>query len=178
MPTKPFATDKYKETTGRDWAEWLKFAQKEKLADLPHNEIALRFGAAGVPDWWAQNLAVAFEQHIGRRAPGQVGDSFRTQVNRTVAGEREEVASRWAEAHAKAKKIGGIVIEGTPTISDTPKRSYWRINLVDGSKVQVAFEPRPGGKTMINATIDRLKSADMIEQAKVIWKELLARSSG
>lgn len=174
MPTKPFATDKYKEPTGRDWAEWLEFAQKQKLADLPHNEIALKFSEAGVSDWWSQNLTVAFEQHIGRRAPGQVGDGFRTQVNRTVAGEREDVAANWASAHARTKKIGSVAISGAPTTSDTPKRSYWRVNLADGSKVQVAFEPRPGGRTMINATIEELNSAEAIEDAKAIWKNLLA----
>jgi hypothetical protein len=173
MPTKRFATDKYKEPTGRDWAEWLALAKKEKLADLPHGEIAVRFGRAGVPDWWAQNLTVAFEQHIGRRIPGQVGDSFRTQVNRTIAGEREDVAARWARLHAKTKQIGGVVIDGAPTTSDTPKRSYWRINLADGSKVQVAFEPKPGAKTMINATVEKLDSADAIETAKAVWKDLL-----
>ncbi|MBN9347029.1 MAG: hypothetical protein J0I48_12650 [Devosia sp.] len=175
MPTKPFATDKYEEPTGRDWAAWLKFAEQEKLANLSHAEIAERFGKAGVSGWWAQNLTVAFEQHIGRRLPGQVGDSFRTQVNRTVPGGREAVAARWAEAHAGTRKIGGVAIDGPATTSDTPKRSYWRITLADGSKVQVAFEPRPGDKTMVNATIDRLGSAEAIEIAKAVWKELLGK---
>lgn len=178
MATKAFATDKYKESTGRDWADWLAFAEREKLAGLPHHEIAERFGEAGVSGWWAQNLTVAFEQHIGRRLPGQVGDEFRTQVNRTVAGEREGVLETWTRAFAETTSFGGVALKGPPTTSVTPKRSYWRINLADGTKVQVAFEPKPGGKTMINATVDKLKSAEDIDAAKATWRGLLGGFSG
>lgn len=173
MATKAFATDKYKEQTGRDWSDWLAFAEREKLAELPHREIADRFAAQGVSGWWAQNLTVAFEQHIGRRLPGQVGDEFRTQVNRTVAGEREDVVASWTKAFAKKKSFGGVALKGAPTTSVTPKRSYWRINLADGTKVQVAFEPKAGGKTMINATVDKLTSPEAIDAAKATWKEIL-----
>jgi hypothetical protein len=44
--------------------------------------------------------------------------------------------------------------------------------------VQVAFEPKPGGKTMINATVDKLKSAEDIDAAKATWRGLLGGFSG
>ncbi|MEO6395833.1 MAG: hypothetical protein ABIO40_07980 [Devosia sp.] len=173
MATKIFDTDKFEAPTGKSWSQWLEFAKKAKLADLPHNEIAIRFSEAGVPNWWSQMLTVAYEQHIGRRAPGQVGDAFRTQVNRTILGEVPAVHDRWIKAKAKVKEFGGVALAKAPTISTTPKRSYWRVGLVDGGKVQVAFEPRPG-KTMINVTHEKLDSAASIERWKAIWKKVLS----
>jgi hypothetical protein len=177
MPVKTFDTDKFKEPTGKTWAQWLKVAEKEGLAALPHDQIATRFSEAGVPDWWSQMLTVAYEQHIGRRRPGQVGEHFRTQVNRTIEGEVAEVHGRWIKAQAKSKAFDGAAFEKAATISVTPKRSYWRVNLADGTKVQVAFEPKPGPKTMINVTHDKLDSAADIERWKAFWKSELSRLS-
>jgi hypothetical protein len=175
MPVKTFDTDKFKEPTGRSFADWLKFAQRENFAELPHDEIAIRLSKAGVPDWWCQMLTVAYEQHIGRRLPGQVGEFFRTQANRTVEGEVADIHARWIKLRAKAKSFDGVALEKTPTTSVTPKRSYWRINLSDGTKVQVAFEPKAGPKTMINVTHDKLDSPDAIERWKAFWKLELSR---
>src|SRR5690606_38785401 len=85
--TRPVPTAPFSEKTGRDWAGWLAFLDEIGARDMPHGEIAARVLATGdASAWWAQSITVAFEQHIGRRRPGQrSAGTYEVSANRTVA---------------------------------------------------------------------------------------------
>lgn len=61
--------------SGIAWAEWLEILEPHK--DLDHPAMAAKVlehinarGASKSPEWWAQGVTVAYEQHIGRRGVG------------------------------------------------------------------------------------------------------------
>jgi hypothetical protein len=73
--------------TGRDWATWFAALDDEGAHDLDHPVLVRlldeRFELAS--GWWQQTVAVAWEQHVGRRRPGQVADgTWQLGVRRTV----------------------------------------------------------------------------------------------
>ncbi|WP_244303233.1 hypothetical protein [Leucobacter coleopterorum] len=76
--------------TGRDWADWVRIFEAADAKSKPHSEIAI-IARAEVPetlynpDWWAQAVAIAYEQHAGLRVPGQSSSgTFRVSASRTL----------------------------------------------------------------------------------------------
>ena len=73
--------------TGRPWDEWLRFMDSIGAQELDHQQIALKVyaeldGTVERLGWWTQAVTVAYEQHIGRRVPGQRPDgTFHTSVS-------------------------------------------------------------------------------------------------
>jgi len=85
--------------TGRSWDEWLAFFTSIGAEQLTHQEIVARASELGAPPWWRQMVTVAYEQHIGRRVPGQDCDGeFNLSASRTRPGTRgtPRALSSWA----------------------------------------------------------------------------------
>ena len=65
--------------SGIGWPEWVAYLEPHK--NLNHAAMAKlvlekinQAGASKSPEWWAQGVTIAYEQHIGRRQPGQTCD--------------------------------------------------------------------------------------------------------
>lgn len=178
--TKPSNVAAIEEATGRTWGEWLAWFEGVGAPELSHPEIAKRVSAEleGVsenPGWWAQNVTVAYEQYIGRRAPGQSNDgTFEVSVTKTLVGTKEDVFALWAEAHSEAKEFRSEAVSNVRT-SVTPVRCYWRCELADGSSFAIATEKKAADKAMITATHTKLKSEADKEQWRQYWKELISK---
>lgn len=80
---QPVNADAITKGTAQSWKEWLAFLEAINAHSMPHDEIARRVRETGdASGWWAQTIAVAYEQHIGRRVPGQASDGT-FQVSRS-----------------------------------------------------------------------------------------------
>ena len=78
------------------WALWrgLPGWALRGLAGLAAAAHTLFRGKVDNAGWWAQTAAVAYEQQIGRRVPGQLGDgTFQVSVSKTVPGSRRDSGS-------------------------------------------------------------------------------------
>ena len=111
--------------SGVTWKEWAKFLAPHQsldhaaLAKLVHTEI-MRTGKSKSPEWWAQGVTVAYEQFIGRRAPGQTGDgNFSITVSRTVQSSMDAALANWAEACEPLADFNGVKITSK---KDRPRR--------------------------------------------------------
>jgi hypothetical protein len=175
--TKPISTAAFGDKTRRDWVGWLSFLESIGARDLSHAEIAEKVAATGdASPWWAQSITVAFEQHIGRRKPGQRNSgAFEVSASRTVAEDRAGLFARVVAHFGAARSLGGVPVGPDARISETPKRSYWRATLVDGSTVQLAAEPKGDGKTMLNVTHMKLTAEADIARWRAFWKDELGK---
>lgn len=90
---RPVNTQAIEQATGASWQEWCAFLDESGAAQLDHNAIvrkARKFKQ--ISGWWAQSVAVAYEQHIGRRKPGQRSDGlFNASASRTIVGSLDPV---------------------------------------------------------------------------------------
>ena len=79
-------TQTVEQATGRGKAEWFEIIRSAGKAKASHKEIAdFLKETHDISYWWAQEITVEYEQHIGRRVLGQTQDGFyQIGVSRTV----------------------------------------------------------------------------------------------
>ena len=168
-------------TTGRTWGRWLAFMESIGAADLDHKAIALRvyeelgdgFEQRG---WWTQSVTVAYEQHIGRRVPGQRPDgTFQTSVSRSTSLAMTELMERWrafADGDAAVQEVvGGADLK----VSGTDRRITWRTRAPDGSVVVVTSEPKRNGTASLVVGQMGLPTPEANEEARQRWASILER---
>lgn len=175
--TKPVGTDTIAGGTARSWDEWLAFLTEIGAETMPHPEIARRVQETGDANaWWAQTITVAYEQHIGRRKPGQRADgNFEISATRTIDGEREVVFDKLLARLEGVSSLGGIPLAAPARTSITPKRSYWRCDLEDGTAVAIALEQKTPDKVLIAATHRKLGSEEDAARRRAFWKAELEK---
>lgn len=170
--TKAINIKSIEEATGKSWDEWLRFFDEIGAKDLSHKEIAQKVHEAGTPGWWSQNVTVAYEQHIGRRVPGQQSDgTFAVSVNKTVPGTMDAALDAWLELIKDKKEFNGIEITKEPNISKTEKWRNWRCGLADGTRVLMSTYEKTDDKSGLSLAHEKLQSADDVEKWRAFWKE-------
>ncbi len=166
--------------TGRSWGDWLAYFDNIGAERLSHHEIASALigeldGKVDNLGWWAQATAVAYEQHVGRRVPGQRPDgTFQTSLSRSTSLGMEALMQAWSAFAAADEDIQGL-IAGDVRVSGTANRITWRAKARDGASVIVISEPKKDGTASIvvqhvgSATIERN------DEAKDAWTTIIAR---
>ena len=165
--------------SGRPWAEWVALFEARGAAGLGHAEIA-RIARAALPDalenpdWWAQGVAIAYEQHAGLRVPGQsASGTFRVSASRTVPLGRDAAIAAWTAAHGdRAEHLG--VPAGPARASRTEKRSFLRFDLPGTGRVEVAATPKDDARSSVAVSLEGLADGSQIEAWRAHWKALLA----
>ncbi len=169
-------TDAIAAATGLEWSEWTRALGEMDAGNLDHNAIvACARQIKPISGWWAQSVAVAFEQDIGRRLPGQKSDgSFSASVSRTVPGQAADAFAQWCEfASSNAGKQEPAFAAG-PKTSQTLTWYYWRAKYVDGSAVVLNMQDTNSGKTRIAVEHAKLVHPADIKARKDSWAKLLS----
>ena len=175
-------TSAIERTTGREWSEWVALLDRHGAREYDHGAIATV--AAGHmatqvdnPAWWAQSVAVAYEQHIGRRVPGQRADgTFQMSVTRSTPLDMHALMERW-RAFSEADAEVASLITGDVRPSGPEKRLHWRAKATDGSTIQVTAEPRATGAALI-ATATGTPHLEANEAARAAWAAVVERCVG
>ncbi len=125
--------------------------------------------------WWAQGVAVAYEQHIGRREPGQVADgTFEASVNKTMEGTMDQAMKAGIDLFDGRKEFSNQAIVKAPATTETDKRRHWGCGLEDGSRVSVDVYEKSPGKVNLSVTHTKLASSELMERWRAYWKVLTA----
>lgn len=174
---KPANTEKILAATGRAWPEWITYLDERAARDMPHPQLVdlvVKTGLAS--DWWSQMVAVAYEQHIGRRQPGQRADGqFNANVSRTISGTAELAFRAWEEIMSGETIVLRLQIKGTPTTSQTKSGLNWRCKTEDGSAFAVNFLDVGPDKVRASASHEGLADASALALAKLFWGAKLDR---
>ncbi len=167
------------QATGRPWVEWESWLNSKGAKELPHKQIAELVNEELVrvsrdsPGWWAQGITVAYEQAIGRRAPGQRSDgTFEVSVSKAANKDREALFAAVTGALDSAREFDSQTIDDVRT-SITPIRSYWKCHLADGSKVAIAIESKGADKSLLVVTNAGLASAAVAATRKQYWRDYI-----
>jgi len=169
-------TEAVEKGTGRSWSDWLAFFERIGAERVDHAELARAIEEEGVATgWWAQAVAIHYEQAVGRRVEGQTGDGkFAANASRTVPGDLDTGLERWLALVAGDDAFDGVPFDAEPSVSATEKWRYWRCALVDGSRVQVTVSAKDGGKVVVAVQHERLESMEARDRWKAYWKARLA----
>lgn len=173
--TRPIDVSAIERNTGRTWPQWVALLDDLGAAELPHKEIARRLGDLAPSGWWAQSITVAYEQHIGRRVPGQnCHGEFSTSVTRTLPGTMDDALARWESATANRTDFDGVPVDGEPTVTRTDRWRYWRRRLADGTRVVVTISDKPGGRAGLAVTHEKLEARDDVDRWRAVWRAVVA----
>ncbi|GAA1535696.1 hypothetical protein [Brevibacterium picturae] len=178
MVTKAMNTEAIEKALGEPWADTRARLEAAGGASASHKELADALypqfdGVVEKHGWWVQGAVVAYEQEIGRRVPGQRADgTFDVAVSRTVPGQCDDIITRFA-FFIDDGTLAGVALDGEARTSKTAKRSFWRADLEDGTKVEAAAEPKDDNRTLLVLTVSKLPSAERLEEWRSDLKELL-----
>lgn len=177
--TKAVNISSLEKGTGITWTEWLNYLEGIGAKNLPHKYIALQVqnklrASLDNPGWWAQSVTVAYEQHIGRRKPGQRNDgTYEASVSKTVNTSLDDIFQKWLNKSANQKEFAGIAIAAPATTTSTDKRRHWSVNLTDGSRINADTDNYAAGKTRIAVTHARLGSQADVGRWRAYWRDVL-----
>lgn len=169
--------------TGRSWDEWLEYMAGIDANGLTHHEIAAALvgeldGKVDNLGWWAQATAVAYEQYVGRRVPGQRPDgTFQTSVSRSTTLGMEALMAAWT-AFAAADEGVLDLIAGQPRVSGTANRITWRAKARDGAAIVVISEPKKDETAALVAQHMGSATLERNDEAKAEWTAITARFLG
>lgn len=167
-----------KKATGKTWDEWFTLLDAKGARDMSHKDLARMLYDEGLikSGWWCQSVTVGYEQKIGRRVVGQIAEgNFSTATSITLEGTMDSVLKQWEELIRGKAEFNKVKIKGEPRISVTDKWRYWKVDLVDGSKINVDISEKESGKTGLSVTHFKLKDKESADKWKVYWKELLGK---
>lgn len=182
-------TDAIEQASGQDWPTWTAHLDALGGEDLDHAALAaaaatrLRELGTSSPDWWAQGIAVAYEQAIGRRAPGQRADgTHEVSVSKTFGRDLDHALEAWGAAMAQtgdgsASGDGGEhrgVALGEAQVTTSEKWRYWRAEFADGTKLLATIGLRANGKPYAAVTHSAFADGDGLPEWKAYWRERLA----
>lgn len=172
MGTKPSNIKSLETGTGKSWEYWLDFLESINAKELPHDEIAVKVNEHGANAWWSQGVAVAYEQYIGRRLPGQTCDGlYQVTVSKTIAGNMDSALALWQERVDGLTEFNGVKITREPAVSQTEKWRYWRCGLEDKSTISVNIQNKPGiEKSSLAINHDKIQQAEDMERWRAFWK--------
>ena len=172
-------TDNFSASTGRSWEQWLAFLTGIGAGKLSHTEIAQKvFDTGDASGWWSQSITVAYEQHIGRRVPGQDADgSYAVSATKTLTGTMDQALARWTALVGKRRDFNSVPMTGTAEHSATEKWRYWRCALADGTRVKLTIFQKTRDKAGLAIEQAKLQSAEAIEPWRSFWKGLLRQLS-
>lgn len=143
--TKPENTSSIEQATNRTWDDWVNELDDSGAREMTHKQLASKLydqleGKIDKHTWWAQSITVAYEQHIGKRIPGQlVNGLFEIAVSKIITTTRGDLFAKvieWFESKPTLHDQEPL----KPRTSETPKRSTWRADFADGSKFSATVE--------------------------------------
>lgn len=168
--------DAVKAATGKDWPAWRAYLDAKGAAGLSHRDTVQLVHATGMSGWWSQMVTVGYERLTGKRAVGQRCDgAYVANASRTVTGNKDEALAKWLSVVCAMVEFDGAVVEDEPRMTRSENWRYWRVNLDNGSKVDVVISDKPGGKAVVAIGHEKLADANAVNRAKAFWKPLLAQ---
>lgn len=180
--TARIGSESFARSTGIDWEEWLVLLERAGGESLTHRQLARvaealieEQGPCPNPGWWAQSVAIAFERHTGRRAPGQVEDgTFLASCSRTLAGSLDEIAAAWALRAGDDHLPLGLTWQGDARLSSSERWRYWRRGLSDGTRLSVSVGRSPhDDRCVLTLTHEGLPDVESRERSRAAWRATL-----
>ncbi len=180
--TKPSNLAAIEETTKISWEDWVTYLDEHNarelvhraIADLAYDKLKDSLDNAG---WWSQSVAVAYEQHIGRRQPGQRSDgTFEATVSKTIDGSMDNGLEIWLKLIDTKQKFDGTTLAGAASITKPKGRRHWAVNLADGSRLNADAYPKGENKSSLTITHTKLTDQAAAERWRAYWKGFLTVS--
>ncbi len=162
------------ERTGKRWEEWLAILDDKAAIELPHSAIARWLhNAHGLDGWWAQTVAVGYEQARGLREQHEKLSGFEISKSRTLAATPEACFTAFSNGKQRKRWLtGAAALEVRTAQKPTSIRFSWGDR---GSWFEARFYSKREGRTVVTIQHGRLSSSAEARHMQSWWGEALER---
>ena len=174
--TEKLSDEALRGATGRDWAGWFAVLDAWDATRHSHAEIAAFLGTEHrMGGWYAQSVAVGYEQARGLRQVGQssTGD-WNTSGSRTLAAPPERVLDAFTDPETRERWLPGVELSVSSRRPGKSLGAGFRDASGDAGRLALWLEELPDGRTRLGLGHERLADAEAVAHYKVFWKERLA----
>lgn len=172
--------------TGHGYDHWFAVLDRFDAVKKGHTAAARHlFDEHGVDGWYTQGIVVAYERARGVRAPNQRCDgAYEVSVSKVIPGDAAAIVKALTEPRQRARlkpAAGDGPVRALAASLDAPASKGFVVRP-DGlgryrykwgdTTVQFYLVPK-AGKVSVVVTNMKLASPDMVEQRRVLWREML-----
>jgi uncharacterized protein YndB with AHSA1/START domain len=159
--------------TGKRWERWFAVLDGAGVATEGHRAIVAHLhGRHGLDGWWAQTVAVGYEQARGLRAKHQKPDGFQISRSKTIAAPLAEVYRAWSDGRRRARWLPGAALTVRTATPAKTMRITWE---ADGTSVEAYFLAKDPEKSQVVVQHSKLPDAQAAERMKAHWGAALER---
>ncbi len=164
-------TEAVKKATGKNWSQWLAILDQAGAQKMNHTQIAAYlYGKQNLPGWWAQMIAVGYEQARGMRKAHQRPEGYAISVSRVMNVPLSTLFKSWADARQRDK---WLKVKGVKVRKATANKSL-RITWSDkNTGLEVDFYNKGKGKAQVVVQHSKLKDGRETEKMKKYWAKKL-----
>ncbi len=172
-PVEPRISDEsVRATTGRGWDEWFEELDQAGAGAWKHKQIAKHIlEGYGITHWWAQTVAVAYQNARGLRDKHEMPDGYQVQRQKRIDAPVERAWRAWADEELRAKWLPEAAEARVRSLRDD-KRMI-RLDWPDGTRIMACARPHGDGKCETGVQQSRLADAAAAERAKEYWSAKL-----
>jgi len=165
-----------KAKTGKNWQGWFAILDKAKAQKMSHTEIATYLYDKQKQDgWWAQMVAVTYEQVRGLRQKYEKPGGYEVSVSKVIPVPLSSLYKSWMDEKVRnqwLKEKGMVVSKATPHKSI---RAAWNDNK---TRLDINFYDKGSSKSQVVVQHARLANITEAEKMKKYWKEKLEKLNG
>lgn len=174
--TEKLSDDVLREVTGKDWPQWFAVLDAWGATSRNHTEIARHVREDhGVDGWYAQSVAVGYEQERGLREVGQSSTGeWRTSGSKTIAASPAKVIEAFADEAVRRRWLPDADL--TLRTHRPAKSVTADFKDAEGttSRISVTLTVKAPEKTVVGVGHEKLRDAAEVAAYKVFWRERLA----
>ena len=165
-----------KAKTGKNWQTWFALLDKANAKKMNHTEIATYLYDKQKQDgWWAQMVAVTYEQVRGLRQKYEKPGGYEVSVSKVIPVPLSSLYKSWMDEKVRnqwLKEKGMVVSKATPHKSI---RAAWNDNK---TRLDINFYDKGSSKSQVVVQHARLANITEAEKMKKYWKEKLEKLNG
>lgn len=174
--TEKLSDDVLREATGKDWPQWFAVLDAWGATSRNHTEIARHVREDhGVDGWYAQSVAVGYEQERGLREVGQSSTgAWRTSGSKTIAASPAQVIEAFADEAVRRRWLPDANL--TLRTHRPAKSVTADFKDAEGTttRISVTLTVKGPEKTVVGVGHEKLRDAAEVAAYKVFWRERLA----
>ena len=162
--------------TGKNWQGWFAVLDKAHAKKMNHTEIATYlYEKQKLDSWWAQMVAVTYEQVRGLRQKYERPGGYEISVSKVIPVPLSSLYKSWMDEKVRGSWLKEKGLTVRKSITNKSMRVTWGDNK---TSLEVYFCPKGDSKAQVVVQHTKLANLTEAEKMKKYWKEKLEKLNG
>ncbi|MEU5958488.1 hypothetical protein [Streptomyces sp. NPDC047525] len=173
--TEKLSDEALREATGKDWPQWFAVLDAWGAVSRNHTEIARHVREDHAVDgWYAQSVAVGYEQEHGLREVGQSSTgAWRTSGSKTIEATAARVIEAFADDDVRRRWLPGVDFTLRTHRPAKSVTADFKDATGATTRISVTLTVKGPEKTAVGVGHEKLRDAAEVAAYKVFWRERL-----